>query len=198
MRYSLWERLHESNSVIDAGQYTLQTANPSQGTAPYVSYQWYTISGSTAPTCTVSNAISGATSSTYLANPATTNSYAYEVSDSASTANTACSSGDTATVDTVPTVTITAQNTIVDAGQIRIILRDPIRRFRNLRDLQLHSVQLNFQHGARKPVVLIIDILIPDKFTMDNKLTDTGERDSHGHRNDNPLRNSTARNSQHQ
>ena len=107
----------ESNSVIDAGQYTLQTANPSQGTAPYVSYQWYTISGSTAPTCTVSNAISGATSSTCLANPATTNSYAYEVSDSASTANTACSSGDTATVDTVPTVTITAQNTIVDAGQ---------------------------------------------------------------------------------
>lgn len=108
----------ESNSIIDIGQDTLQTANPSQGTQPYVNYQWYTIAGSTAPGCTAQNTITSATSSTYLGAPTTTNSYAYKVSDSASlAANTACSSGDTVTVNAMPTANAILSNTLLDSGQ---------------------------------------------------------------------------------
>lgn len=88
----------QSNSVIDIGQFTLQSANPAGGTPNY-SYKWYTIGGSSAPVCTSSNVISGATTSTYLASPSTTNSYAYQVTDQASTNTVICSSGDTTNVN---------------------------------------------------------------------------------------------------
>ena len=91
---------------LDAGQSLTLTANPSGGTTSY-SYKWYTISGTTAPTCTSANLISGATSSTYTASPTTTNSYAYQVTDSATTPVSVCSSGTTITVHSNPTITLT-------------------------------------------------------------------------------------------
>ena len=88
----------ESNSIIDVPQVSLQTSHASGGTLQYT-YQWYTIAGTTAPTCTSANAISGATQSTYLSAPTTTNSYAYQVTDSAVVTNAiVCSNGDTETV----------------------------------------------------------------------------------------------------
>ena len=65
---------------------------------PY-DYQWYVISGSVAPTCTNSNAINGATSNTITVSPTATSTYAYRVSDFASTPESSCSAGDTATVN---------------------------------------------------------------------------------------------------
>ncbi|MHB1802786.1 MAG: hypothetical protein ACYCU5_14210, partial [Actinomycetes bacterium] len=107
----------ESNSVIDSGQSTTLTANPSGGTLPY-SYQWYTITGSTAPTCTSSNSISGATSSTYTAAPTATNSYAYQVTDSASSPVSICSSGITINVNAaLGTPSISPSNPTIDSGQ---------------------------------------------------------------------------------
>ncbi|MDE1871348.1 MAG: hypothetical protein KGI06_03850 [Candidatus Micrarchaeota archaeon] len=109
----------ESNSIIDVGQKTLQTANPSQGTQPYVSYQWFTNYGSTVTCSGTGNAISGATSSTYFASPTTSNAYAYQVTDSASlSANTACSSGDSETTNPALTLTsLVSSNTIADKSQ---------------------------------------------------------------------------------
>ena len=89
--------------TIDMGQSILFNANPSGGTLGY-SYQWYTNFGSLA-SCS-SNAISGATSSTYLASPTTTNSYAYLVTDSATTPVSLCSASDTVTVNNGLSVSI--------------------------------------------------------------------------------------------
>ncbi len=86
-----------SNPSINSGQSVLLSANPSGGTTPYA-YQWYAISGTTAPTCTTANQIAGATSSTYLATPASANSYAYQVTDSATTNVIMCSPGTTVTI----------------------------------------------------------------------------------------------------
>ncbi len=104
--------------AIDSGQSITLTANPSGGTTAYA-YKWYTIAGSTAPTCTAGNVISSATSSTYAASPATTNSYAYQVTDSATTNAVLCSAGDTVTVNAAlgtPALTPSATQTI-DSGQ---------------------------------------------------------------------------------
>lgn len=106
----------ETNTAIVSDGYSRLTANPIGGSPGYT-YQWYTISGSTAPTCTAANSISGATSSTYLASPTSTNSYAYQVTDSATTNEIGCSTGNTVVVDAaLITPTITSNvigNTIV-------------------------------------------------------------------------------------
>ncbi len=110
-----------ASPTIDNGQSVTLTSHPSGGTTPY-SYNWYTIAGSTAPTCTSSNTISGATSSTYSASPTSTNSYAYQITDSATTPVSVCSSGDTVTVNPAfTTPTLTASNTpSVDTGQYEL------------------------------------------------------------------------------
>lgn len=82
-----------SPSITKGSSVTL-TANPSGGTPSY-SYQWY--SGSS---CT--SLIAGATSSTYAASPTSTTTYYYEVTDSASTPESACSAGDKVTVLSPP------------------------------------------------------------------------------------------------
>ena len=110
----------ETNVIIDLLQYSLQTAQPSGGTLPY-RYQWYTIAGSTAPTCTASNSIIGATSNTYLAQPLTTNSYAYELTDSATTNVVLCSNGNTIIVNPDVVANTILSNTLLDSGQTETI-----------------------------------------------------------------------------
>ncbi|MGD0476599.1 MAG: hypothetical protein ABSB29_00340 [Nitrososphaerales archaeon] len=81
-----------SAPTIDSGRSITLTSIPSGGTTPYA-YQWYTGAGCTA-------AVSGATSATYTPSPTTTTTYYYKVTDSSSVgAQSACSSGDTVTVD---------------------------------------------------------------------------------------------------
>ena len=93
----------ESNTVIDLGQSSFLTANPTGGSTP-LTYKWYTIAGSTAPLCIAGNVISGAVSPTYSASPTTTNTYAYNVIDSATTNSFGCSTANTIVVDTAPTL----------------------------------------------------------------------------------------------
>lgn len=82
-----------ASPVLDLGQSLLLTAGPSGGTLTY-SVQWY---GGAA--CTA--AITGATQTTYVLAPGSTGSWpvSYEVTDTASIPDTACSPTDTATVD---------------------------------------------------------------------------------------------------
>ena len=102
------------NSIIDNGQSITLTANPSGGTTPY-SYQWY--SGSLL-TCSSDTAISGATSSTYSANPTANTYYCYKVIDSEITPASATSGTDLITVNpTLSIPSITATNSILDSGQ---------------------------------------------------------------------------------
>ena len=84
--------------AIDSGQSITLTSHPSGGTTP-ISYQWYSDG-----VCTTS--ISGATLSTFDASPTTTTTYSYHVSDSSSgaPAASACSVGDTVTVNPALTV----------------------------------------------------------------------------------------------
>ncbi|MDG6962499.1 MAG: PKD domain-containing protein, partial [Nitrososphaerota archaeon] len=77
--------------TISSGSSVLLTANPNGGTTAYA-YQWFTGAGCTSP-------ISGAISSTYDASPSSTTAYYYQVTDSASTPESACSAGDTVTVN---------------------------------------------------------------------------------------------------
>ena len=105
-----------SNSVIDSGQSTTLTANPSGGTPPY-SYQWYT---GTPSNCGSGSPISGATSSTYSASPISTTYYCYTVSDSATSPVYKTSATDEVTVNSAPTVTLTPvppNDLAVTAGQ---------------------------------------------------------------------------------
>ena len=111
----------EVNTIVDLGQTSLLTSHASGGT-PTLSYQWYTIAGASAPACTSTNSILGATLSTYTASPTTTNSYAYKVTDQATTNANVCSTGNTITeypaltaVSIAPTTAnnIAAGNTIV-------------------------------------------------------------------------------------
>ncbi len=80
-----------ANPTIDSGQSVTLAANPSGGNPPYI-YQWFTGQNCISP-------IDFATSSTYDASPTVTTTYYYQVTDSAST--TACSAGDTVTVNPV-------------------------------------------------------------------------------------------------
>ena len=96
---------------IDSGQSITLTAHPSGGTTPY-SYQWYT-----GASCT--SAIAGASSATYLASPGATTTYYYKVTDSSLVApETACSAGDTVTVNSALAAgTITPAASTIDSGQ---------------------------------------------------------------------------------
>ncbi len=92
--------------TLDAGQSVTLTSNPSSGTPPY-SIQWYS-------SASCGTAITGATSSTYVASPTATTVYTYQVTDSAS--NVACSSSDTVTVNPMPSATASATPAPADVG----------------------------------------------------------------------------------
>ncbi|MGD0729153.1 MAG: hypothetical protein ABR981_03705, partial [Candidatus Micrarchaeaceae archaeon] len=111
----------ESNALIDLGQVSLLTAQPSGGTLSY-SYNWYANYGSSVTCSGTGNQISGATSSTYLASTTTTNSYAYRVTDSASVHVSACSLGNTITVNAILNQpTISTSNALMDQNQYAVI-----------------------------------------------------------------------------
>ena len=106
-----------SAPTIDSGQSVTLTGTLSGGTSPF-SYQWYTNYGSSAD-CTGSdgNSISGATSASYAASPASSNTYCIKATDSATTAesNTAT---DTVTVSPAfATPGLSTSNTLLDSGQ---------------------------------------------------------------------------------
>ena len=106
-----------SSPGVDLGGHMTLTANPSGGTTPY-SYKWYTTSGTGGVTCTSANVITGATSQTYSTIPTSTNSYAYQVTDSATTPVSVCSANDIVTVNPVLTTPkITPSNPTIDSGQ---------------------------------------------------------------------------------
>ena len=93
--------------TINAGQSITLTSSPSGGTPPY-SYQWYTGAGCTSP-------ISGATASTYGTGPLTSSvTYYYEVTDSAHSPISACSSG--AFVFVIPAHVDTTGGTYMPVG----------------------------------------------------------------------------------
>ena len=92
-----------SNPTINSGQSITLTANAIGGTSPYT-YNWYTIAGTTSPACTAANQILGKNANTMTVTPISTNTYAYQVVDSASTNGVACSSGDTVSVHSGPQI----------------------------------------------------------------------------------------------
>jgi hypothetical protein len=107
-----------ASPTIDDGQSITLTANPSGGTVPYA-YQWYT--GAACNT-----AIGGATTSTYGAAPASTTTYSYRVTDSASTPTSACSAGDTVTVNpALAAGAITPNAPAIDSGQAITLTANP-------------------------------------------------------------------------
>jgi len=89
--------LRPASNIIDNGQSIILTANAYNGVAPYA-YHWY-VSSSGSASCTSANLISGAAAQTYTASPSSTESYAVEVIDSASTPETSCSSPSSITVN---------------------------------------------------------------------------------------------------
>jgi hypothetical protein len=109
-----------SGPSIDSGQSVTLTANPSGGTAPY-SYQWYT-----SPGCSASP-ISGATGSTYGASSSATTTYYVEATDSSGAgAQSACSSGDTVTVNSALRAgAITPSSPLVSPGQSVSLTANP-------------------------------------------------------------------------
>ena len=109
-----------SSPTTDSGQSVTLTAHPSAGTPAY-SYAWYTHSGSAGTgSCNAANVISGQISSTISVSPTTTNSYTYQVTDSAVSPETACSSSDTVTVNSAlgtPSISPSSAQSY-DTGQI--------------------------------------------------------------------------------
>ncbi len=107
--------------AIDNGQSVTLKANPSGGEAPF-SYAWYTNSAGN-PNCNVANVIAGQTSSTITVTPTTSNTYTYEVTDSATTASTVCSTQDAVTVNPAFTLSSTSvSNAIIDSNQYQTAL----------------------------------------------------------------------------
>lgn len=99
--------LSESNSVIDSGQSSTLSSNPSGGTGSY-SINWFTQSGCTGATVGTSNTIS--------VSPVSTTTYSYNVVDSIAVS--ACSSGNSITVHSAPSLSIPlASNSVLDLGQ---------------------------------------------------------------------------------
>ena len=99
-----------SSATIDNGQSITLDSHASGGILPLF-YQWYADSK-----CTT--AISGATSSAYTALPTATTSYSYKVTDSANSAVSQCSSGDTVIVNpTLSAGAITPLSPKIDKGQ---------------------------------------------------------------------------------
>ena len=99
-----------SSPKIDSGQSITLTANPSGGTTPYT-YAWYT-----------SSSCSGASlgsAATYSPSPTSTTTYYYKVTDSSSvSAETACSAGDTVTVNSALAAgSISPSAPITESGQ---------------------------------------------------------------------------------
>jgi hypothetical protein len=104
---------------IDRGQSINLTAEWFGGTWPH-SEQWYTGANCTDP-------IPGASSPRYVASPTSTTTYYYNVTDSSSAGHeSACSPGDTVTVN--PTLTageITPLNPAVDLGHVIVLIAKP-------------------------------------------------------------------------
>lgn len=99
--------------TIDNGQSITLTGLGSGGTASYT-YQWYT-----GGAC--NSAIGGATGSSVIVSPASTTTYSYAVTDSASTPVTVCSSGDTVTVSPALKDTWIASQSTLNIGQIQTL-----------------------------------------------------------------------------
>ena len=92
------------NPNINQGSSISLTANVSGGTTPY-SYTWYAAAGTAAPACTASNQITGQNSDSITVSPLSTNTYAYQATDSATDNSIECSPGDIVTVHSITQVT---------------------------------------------------------------------------------------------
>lgn len=97
-----------SPSMIDSGQSSVLTAIASGGSGTYSSYQWYSNSG-------CSTTISGATSSTYVASPASTTTYCVQVTDSQSETATGIVTVTVNSALVAPTISISSK--AIDWGQ---------------------------------------------------------------------------------
>ncbi len=107
-----------SGPTIDNGQSILLASAASGGTTSY-SYQWFT-----GGTCTT--AILSATSSTYNASPASSTTYSYRVTDSASLPVSRCSSGNTVTVNSALAAgAITPASPKINSGQSITLIASP-------------------------------------------------------------------------
>src|SRR5437879_9038373 len=99
-----------SSPTIDAGQSVTLASHVSGGTPPF-SFQWYSDGSCTA-------VIPGATSSTYTASPTSAASYSYKVTDSAYSAFSVCSPGNSVVVNPgLVAGSITPSSPAIDSAQ---------------------------------------------------------------------------------
>ncbi len=107
-----------SNPTVDSGQSITLTSHASGGT-PSLSYRWYSDG-----ICTT--AISGATSSIYSPSPTSSSTYSYKVTDSAFSATSQCSTGDTVVVSSVLVAgAITPAGPAINGGQTITLTANP-------------------------------------------------------------------------
>jgi plastocyanin len=104
-----------SAESVDSSQNAILTASPSGGTPPY-SYQWYSsVSGN--PACASADAIANAISSTLQTVPGATSDYTVQVTDSAATPVSACSSPSVVAVNpTLSSPAVSPTNIVYDLG----------------------------------------------------------------------------------
>ena len=109
----------QSNTVLDTGQTVTLTSHPAGGSSPYV-INWFR-SGS----CT---GTSIGTGTTFSESPLASNTYTYNVVDSATTNSVVCSASNTVTVHS-PALTsgtaLTQSNTVLDTGQTVTLTSNP-------------------------------------------------------------------------
>ncbi len=99
----------ETNTIITSGQSSTLTAHPSGGTPSYT-INWFNQGGCGGP--------SQGTGTTLSVSPASTTTYSYNVVDSATSANVACSASNSITVHAALLAnTLTESNTLIDNGQ---------------------------------------------------------------------------------